>query len=141
MDALTKEKEWSILYPHISMIDIKPDPEAQSLALRFTKKEGIPIHIVPEGTPGAAIVGLKKVNELGYYNMGRNQLAKAVHLSTAQTNAVIWDLQLKENEQCCKKIPIGKNIFYKYSPMAISRVKDLLESQTIDEVWGRYLNR
>lgn len=138
---IATEKDWSALFPSVSMINVVPDPEAPAFALRFTKKEGIPVHIVPEGTPGAAIVGLKKVNELGFYNMGRDQLADAVHLSKTKTDAVIWYLNLKENDSCCKMIPIGKSSYYKYSPKAISEIKVLLESTAIEEVWDKYRHR
>ncbi len=60
-----------------------------SLDLRITRKEGVPVQVVPEGTPGAHVVALKRVNELDYYNLGRDQLAMKVGLTGPKTSAVI----------------------------------------------------
>lgn len=71
------------------------------LSLRISKKEGIPIHLVPEGSQDASVVGVKRVDELGFYNMGHRDLAEHVGLTTNKTSACIWFLQLKDNPDCC----------------------------------------
>ncbi|MBN1763490.1 MAG: hypothetical protein JW878_10540 [Methanomicrobia archaeon] len=99
------------------------------------------MHVVPEGTPGAMVVGIRKVKELSYYTMGRDQLAQAVKLSKRKTDALIWYLKLKDNETYCKEIPIGKSKYYKYSREAIRAIKDTLKETSLDEIWKRYLER
>lgn len=133
--------DWRDIFPGVASLNLDVEGMGVSLNLRFTKKEGIPIHTVPEGTPGALVVGIRKVKELSYYTMGRNQLAKAVKLSTRKTDALIWYLKLKENEKYCKAIPIGKSKYFKYSREAIGAIKETLKEKSLDEIWELYRKR
>jgi len=129
---------WQDIFPGVASLNLNAEGTGLSLNLRFTKKEGFPIYTVPEGTPGAFVVGIKKVNELGYYTMGRNQLAQAVKLSSKKTDALIWYLKLKEDENCCKAIYIVKTRYFKYSQEAIKRIQDTLEEKPLSEIWKHY---
>ena len=130
--------DWRDIFPGVASLNLNAEGTGLSLNLRFTKKEGIPIHTVPEGTSGALAVGIKKVKELSYYTMGRDQLAQAIGLSKRKTDALIWYLKLKENETYCKAIPIGKSKYYKYSREAIGTIKDTLKEKSLDEIWKLY---
>jgi hypothetical protein len=89
---IEKGTDWRDIFPGVASLNLNADGTGLSINLHFTKKEGIPIHVVPEGTPGAQVVGIKKVKELSYYTMGRDQLANAVELSKRKTDAMIWYL-------------------------------------------------
>jgi hypothetical protein len=141
IEKVRNQENWRTIFPNVASIEVVPDLSSPSIALRFTKKEGIPIHVVPEGTPGAFVVGIKRVNELGYYNMSRDQLADAIHQTKAKTNALIWFLDLKKDDECVKDIQIGKTIFFKYSYKSISKIKELLKEKSIDEIWEEYRKR
>ncbi|MDP3395668.1 MAG: hypothetical protein Q8S57_03220 [Methanoregula sp.] len=138
IERVQQEKDWRTVFPNVAAIEVVPDSSSPSIALRFTKKEGIPIHVVPEGTPGSFVVAIKKVNELGFFNMTYSQLAEAIHQNTAKTNALIWYLKIKNDDECCKAIQMGKTTFYKYSVKSISKIKDALQKTTIDEIWKTY---
>ena len=58
---LKRDKKWKHLFPGVSQIEISPQGSGASLSLRLTKKSGIPVVLVPEGTPGASVVAVKKV--------------------------------------------------------------------------------
>ncbi len=62
--------EWADVFKGASAVEITADGDGPNLALRLSKKEGIPIQLVAEGTPGAAVVAVKRVNELDFYNLG-----------------------------------------------------------------------
>jgi len=141
LDKIQEGTEWQDIFPGVASLNLNAEGNGLSINLRFTKKEGIPIHTVPEGTDGTYVVGIKRVNELGYYNMGRNQLAKALNLSTRKTDALIWYLNLKENEDCCRKVYIGKTKYYKYSQEAIRKVSETLNLRPLSEIWDIYRNR
>ena len=53
------------------------------------QKEGIPIQVVPEGTPGAAVVAVKRINELDFYSLGAKQLAKKANLTMPKAIAAV----------------------------------------------------
>src|SRR5262249_16810756 len=76
---LTKVKEgksWHEIFPGVASLELTTgSDEAIAVAIRLTKKEGEAVHLVPEGTPGATTVSVKRVNELDYYSLGLNDLA------------------------------------------------------------------
>jgi len=138
IENVQNQQDWRTIFPNVAAIEVIPDSSSPSVALRFTKKEGIPIHLVPEGTPGSFVVALKTVNELGFFNMSRNQLSEAIHQTKSKTDALIWYLELKKDLECSRVILIGKSIYFKYSFKAISKIKELLEKISIEEIWLKY---
>jgi hypothetical protein len=64
------------MFPGIVSVNFTTEQVGVHLNLRITKKEGIPVHLVPEGTDGASVVAVKRVDNLGFYNLGHNELAK-----------------------------------------------------------------
>jgi hypothetical protein len=105
-----------------------------SIDLRISKT-GVPVQLVPEGTPGAAVVAVKRVEELGFYNLGRDQLAEKVGLTGPKTTAMIRFLKLKSDSDSYKEITIGKSKFDRYSQKAISTIKEALTQHDISEIW------
>lgn len=138
IDNLKIGSNFKQLFPGVATLKLTATGYGPSLDLRISRKEGIPIQIVPEGTPGAAVVALKRVNELDYFNLGRNQLAKKVGLTGPKTTAVIYHLNLKEDPESFKKITIGKSQFDRYSQKAIHSIKETLKDKTIQEIWEEY---
>lgn len=108
-----------------------------NVSLRITKKEGEAVHLVPEGTPGATVVAVKRVNELGYYNMGLKQLAENIGLSMPKTLVVVDELGLKGDVEFFKVIKIGKMVHKHYSKKALDVIREKLPNMNIDEVWSR----
>jgi hypothetical protein len=138
VDQLIQQEDWRKIFPNVAAIEVIPDSSLPSIALRFTKKEGIPIHVVPEGTSGSFVVALKTVNELGFFNMTHNQLTEAIHQTKTETTALIWYLDLKNDKECSRAIQIGKSTYFKYSFKAISKIKELLKKTSIEEIWLKY---
>ncbi len=83
-------------------------------------------------------VALKRVDELGFYNLGRDQLAEKVGLTGPKTTAAIRFLKLQTDRDCYKQITIGRARFDRYSQRAISAIKEALTSHTIDEIWRQH---
>jgi len=128
-------KHWQDLFEGVAAVEITSDGSGHALSLRFTKKEGIPFHHVPEGTPGASVVGMKRVSELGYYNLGARQLAKHVGLTTPKLVAVVRHLGICEKPECYKEFRIGRSVHKRYSQQAISEIEAGLESVSVDDIW------
>jgi len=135
---LKKGSSFKQLFPGISTLNLTTNGYGPSLDLRISRKEGILIQIVPEGTPGSAIVALKRVNELDYYNLGRDQLAKKVGLTGPKTTAVIHHIKLRDDPDSFKRITIGKVTFDRYAPRAVERIKDTLKENHIEDIWAEY---
>lgn len=138
-EQLSKGKTWAEVFPGAASISFTTNGVGQPFNLRITKKEGIPVQLVPEGTPGASVVAVKRVNELDFYNLGRDQLADKVGLSGPKTSAVIWCLKLQEDVECFKQLTIGQSKFNRYSQKAIDRTKEALINTPADDMWKKYV--
>jgi hypothetical protein len=133
---LSQGRPWDDVFQGAAAVEIVADGTGPTLSLRLSKKEGIPIQVVPEGTSGAPVVAVKRVDELGFYNLGATQLAENVGLTTPKTVAVVDHLGLRSNPDYYKEIKIGKAVFKRYSRKAISAIKEALTNQTADEIWA-----
>lgn len=129
---------WQSLFPGIASLRLETSGTGLNVSLRITKSEGEPIRLVPEGTPGATIVGVKRVNELDFYNLGLYALAKKVGLTPPKTLAVIRALALQDDEDYFKEIKIGRVVHKRYSQHSIKRIKDELPDLDMDEVWREH---
>ena len=135
---LVKGETFSEVFPGIGSIDFTTEGEGQKMSLRISKKEGIPVTIVPEGTAGSGVVAIKRVDELGYYNLGHHDLAKKVGLTTNKTTAAIALLELKSDSTCFKEFVIGKAKYQRYSQEAIAKIKTLIDDKGADRIWLEY---
>ena len=132
---LASGETWHAVFPAAASITFAEDGTGPKLNLRLTKKEGIPVQLVPPGTPGASVIGVKRVDELGFYNLSHRDLAAHVGLTTPKTTAAVKFLNLYEDPECFKEIVIGKSRFKRYSQVAIERVTELLKAKSIDDIW------
>lgn len=132
---LLQGEDWQNVFTGVAAVEIVADGTGLALSLRLTKKEGIPIQLVPEGTPGTSVVAVKRVNELDFYSLGAKQLAEKIGLTTPKLVAVVDHLGIRDKEECYKEIRIGRTVFKRYSPKAIQAIKDCLKDISVDEVW------
>jgi hypothetical protein len=137
-EEVSKGATWAELFPGVAAVEIVAEGTGPSLSLRLSKKEGIPIQLVPEGTPGAAIVAVKRVNELDFYSLGAKQLAEKVGLTPPKSVAVVDYIGLRKDPECYKEFKIGSQTHKRYSPKAIEKVREALEREGIDEIWRKY---
>lgn len=134
---VSQGKAWANVFQGAAAVEIAADGTGPSLSLRLSKKEGIPIQLVPEGTPGASVVAVRRVDELGFYNLGAKQLAGNVGLTLPKAVAVVDYLGLRNNPECYKEIKIGKAVFKRYSQKAIDAIKEALKEQSAEEIWQK----
>lgn len=133
---LLKATNWGQLFPSVSTLSFTQNGYGPSLDLRITKSEGVPVTVVPEGTPGAGVVAIKRVNELDFYNLGRDQLAKKLGLTGPKTTAAVKHFGIKEDPECFKHLKVGNVPFDRYSQKAIEKIKEGLKTKTIEEIWN-----
>ena len=78
---------------------------------------------------------MKRVDELSFYSLGRDQLAAKVGLSGPKATAFIRFLNLQNDPECFKKFAFGKTKFNRYSPKAITAIQEAISNHSIDEIW------
>lgn len=137
-EAIRNGSTWEQVFPGVAAIELTATGTGPSLDLRISKKEGIPIQLVPEGTPGASVVAVHKVDSLGFYNLGRDQVAEHLGLSGPKTTALIRHVGIKDEADCYRRITIGKVSFDRYSPKAIERLREELKTVNMNNVWAEY---
>lgn len=136
-----ENEEWQTVFPGVAAIEIVADPNLPSISLRLSKKDGVPIRLVPEGTPGATVVAVKRVNELDYYNLSATQLAGHLDLTVPKLIAIVECIGLRSDSDCYREFRIGSALHKRYSQKAISRIRESLEEKTVDEYWHEYSSR
>lgn len=137
-DKIQSGLTWDKIFPGVASIEFTSKGYGPSLDLRIIKKEGIPVHVVPEGTPGSTVVAIRRVDELGFYNLSLTQLAEKVGLTGPKTIALIRHLNLKSDPDCFKQIVIGKNVFNRYSQKTIDCIKKELPVVSMEKIWQQY---
>jgi hypothetical protein len=134
-ERVSKGETWQNLFPGVSAITFSTNGAGHIIELRISKKEGTPIQIVPEGTPGAGVVALKRVSELDFYNLSCREIADKVKLTEPRTRALMRHLGLYDDAEYHKQIPIGKMKYNRFSQKALTSVKESLEKVDWGLVW------
>ena len=135
---IAKGEQFESVFAGISAVEFTTEGSGPTLTLRLSKKEGIPVQLVPEGTAGAAVVGVKRVNELDFYNLGHHELAKKLGITPNKATAAIWDQRVQENEDYFREIKIGSSKFKRYSPKALQHLGAAIAAEGIEAIWQRY---
>jgi hypothetical protein len=74
----------------------------------------------PGGDPGATVVAVKRVNELGFYCLTCSQLAERLELTRPQVVAVVDHFGIRKDPDYYKEFRMGKGaVFKRYSQKAI----------------------
>lgn len=128
-------EQFEQIFPGVSALRLQTDGSGATIGLRITKAEGIPIKLVKEGEPGAAVVAVKRVNEIDFYSLGLKDLATKVGLSAPRTLAVIRYLKLQSDNEYFKEMKIGAAKFKRYSALALDRLKKELPTLDVEKIW------
>jgi hypothetical protein len=129
---------WNAIFPGVASLEITTKGYGPSFDLRISKKEGIPVQLVPAGTPGATVVAVKRVDELGFYNLSLNHLAQKIGLTGPRTTALIRHLKLQEDPDCFRQFSMGKAKFNRYSQKAIEKLQHELPVVDMEKVWEQH---
>lgn len=136
--AIRKGKAWHELFPGAASIQVTSTGYGPALEMHIVKKEGIPVQLVPEGTPNAGVIAVKRVNELDFYNLNLTELCEKVGLTQYKCLAVIWQLNLQSDPDYFKAIRIGSQTHKRYSQKAITAIQQALEQHSIETICEAY---
>lgn len=136
-NKLIKGSAWNQIFPGVSTLSFTQKGYGPSLDLRITKSDGVPVTVVPEGTRGAAVVAIKRVNELDYYNLTMTDLCNKTKVGQNKLLAAIKEIKIQENGDAFKAIKMGSQTHKRYSPLALDILKKELPKMDIEEVWQR----
>jgi hypothetical protein len=131
-------ERWQQIFPGIAQLALSTETDGFNVKLTIIKAGGEPVYLVPEGTPGATVVAVKRVDELGYYSLNLTNLAQRVNLSQPKTLAVIKELELQKDPEYFKEISINCSHFKRYSAKSLAKIKEELPNLDIHEIWNKH---
>lgn len=128
-------KQWTEIFPGVASLTLDTSGSGMTFSIRLTKKEGVPVHLVPAGTPGATIVSVKRVNELDFYTLSLKDLAAQLSLSMPRALAVIQHLKMQTDLEYFKVIKIGAMIHKRYSAKSLECLRQTIPQLDMNAVW------
>ena len=143
LEKIATGQHWTEIFPGIAALRLDVDGGGIPFSLRIVKgEEAIPIRAASAADEsGAAVVALKRVNELGYYNLGLHELAHKTGIGRNKLLAVIKELGLQLDPDYFKEIRIGKSSHKRYSPKALDVLTRRIPQLNIEDVWQRHRPR
>ncbi len=136
-EKLAKGITWEEVFPGAAAVELSTEGSGESLSLRITKKEGVPVRLVPEGTAGESVVGVKRVSELDFYNLSHRQVAKKVNLTQPKLTALMRAYDIEANSDYAKEFRIGSVVLKRYSQKVLAYIVEILENEPIESIWAR----
>ena len=143
LDKIAEGHSWQDIFPGIAALRLDLGGGGIPFSLRIVKSEdGIPIRAVRESEhPEAAIVAIKRVNEVGYYSLGLQDLADKTEVGRNKLLTVIKELELQEDEEYFKEIRIGKVSHKRYSSKALDKLREEIPRLDIEVIWQKWRPR
>lgn len=135
ISKVREASSWKTVFPGVATLSLATEGSGLTVSIRLTKTEGEPVRLVPEGTPGAMTVAVRRVDELGFYSMGLAQVADRLKLSAPRTLALVKHLDLQSDSECFKEIRIGKVVHKRYSQHAVAKLKAAMPMEDLDAIW------
>jgi len=125
---------WDSLFPGVASLKLEVEESGLGYHFRISK-EGPPLRIAREGEEPEATVVVKRVNELGYYNLPVTKLAQHLGITTPKTGALIRHLKIQQNLEYFKEIKIQSVCHRLYSQKALHYLREEIPKVNMDEVW------
>ncbi len=143
---LTQGEDWQTIFPNVACLEVRAEGAGPCLSVRITRREGTPVRLVPEGEPSAAVVAVRRVNELDYYSLGFRDLLghlRRQYASIGQNDlhALIEHLGIRQDPDCFKQFTIGSATFKRYSPRALERLRAEIPRVNLPQVTTEYAQR
>lgn len=132
---------WRDIFPGVATIYIDPDNGAGlGITLRISKNKGDAVHLVSERAAGAAVVAVRRVDELSYYSLGFRDILDKLKQKDARVGfnklSYLITLEgLKDDLNYAKMITIGASDHQRYSAKALDHLHRIVTEQDIDAIW------
>ena len=98
------KQDWKQVFDGAALVNVVTDGNGPTISMRITKREGPPIHVVPEGTAGASTVAVRRVNELDFYSLGAKQIADKLGLTLPKLVAVVAHCGIQDDPDCFSRV-------------------------------------
>lgn len=133
---IKRGEDWRAIFKGVATLTIDPDADGPGLRIRITRNQGEAVTIVPEGTPGATVIAVRKVNELDFYNLGLRDLSKRLRVNETK---LLWLIQregIQRNPEFYKLIKIGRTVHKRYSGKCLEELSGKLAQIDLQGLWA-----
>jgi hypothetical protein len=133
---------WRDIFPGVATIYIDPENGAGiGITLRISRNDGEAVRLVSEGATGAAVVAVRRVNELSYYSLGFTDILEKLKAKDSRVgfNKLVYLINregLRDDLDYAKMISIGGSDHQRYSEKALDHLYKLIAQRDIDELWA-----
>ena len=132
---VTAGKDWTELFPGVASLQLETSGTGLTVSLRITKSQGEPVYLVKEGSSGATIVSVKRIDQTSYYSLFARDLASKLKISEPRLFAVIKALNIKDIKEFYKEFKFGRAVHKRYSPKALDYLHRKIPDLDLDKVW------
>ena len=135
MRRINKGEDWRAIFPGVPTLTIQHEGIGPGLTIRITRNQGEAVQLVKEGDPNAAVVAVKRVNELEFYNLGAREMAKKLGVTVPKMLWVMSREKLQFDPDHHKTIKIGASTHKRYSGKCLQRLRELLADKAINDAY------
>lgn len=138
--AVQGGRNWNTLFPGVASLRLDTDGHGLSFSVRFTRQEHAPpVRLVREYEDAAKEATLvREVNLLDRYSMGLRDLSDKLGITQQIAVAMVYYLNIKDDPDCFREFRIGGTLHKRYSPKALERLRQALQTVDTKKVWREY---
>ena len=112
--------------------------DGPAINLRIVKKGGSPVSTVPEGTPGATVVAVRKVNLLDTFTLGLNDLADKLDVSPPRALSLVRAFEIQKDTEMYQEIRVGSQVHKRYSQKAVAHLASMKKTADLGKIWEKH---
>ncbi len=138
-----KHQEWDVILPEIAQLKLSTDGSGIPLSMRISKDSRLAVRVAKPGEKTDGILLKQEIDPWTVYTLNLNELAEKIGCTGPKTQALIYELKIKEDLECYKELRRKSQTFKAYSKKALDRLRQALELKEVDlkEVWQKHKSR
>jgi hypothetical protein len=135
INRINRGEDWRTIFKGVATLTVDPDADGPGLRIRITRNQGEAVAIVPEDTPGATVIAVRKVNDLDFYNLGLRDLSKRLRINETKLLWLIQREKMQQDPEYYKVIRIGRTVHKRYSSKCLEQLSAKLSQMDLHGLW------
>jgi hypothetical protein len=135
------KKDWAIILPEVVQLDLTANGTGVPVFFKISKNASIELRIAK---PGEEVVGTlfkQEVDLWDVFTLTLKDIKEKLNLNQWQTQALIYDLKIKNDPQLYRELRRQSQTLRGYSKKALDLMRDELPKKDMSEVTRRYKQR
>ena len=141
--SILSGKAWHEIFPGAAAIRLEQNGTGPNISLRISKKAETAFRVLPPGSDTNAVIAVKRVNELEFYNLSftalKNNLAREYpSINQVKLSAILKHYNIFSNIDFYKEFKRNSITIKGYSPNALKYLSEQLKGIDIDKEWRNW---